>query len=91
MAAVTQRIYKPDGNKKDVGKCSVRAYPRKSGLRIAPMCRISNESLPTSADIYAYTTTNVEPNNGIDGYTYPLHPIYAKIVHPYWRSTPYYI
>ena len=56
-----------------------------------PHVRISNESLPTSAVIYAYTTTNVEPNNGIDGYTYPLHPIYAKIVHPYWRSTPYYI
>ena len=48
-----------------------------------PYIRISNESLPTSAEIYANTTANVvPPKRHTYGYTYPMLPIYAKIVRP---------
>jgi len=59
MAAATQRIYKPDGNKKDVGKCSVRAYPNYQAFALPLNEDKQRKPAHVSRHIYAYTTANV--------------------------------
>ena len=79
MTAATQRIYKPDGNKKDVGKCSVRAYPYCQAFALPPCEDKQRKPAHVSRDICIH-------------YGQREHPIYAKIVRPlHWGSTPYYI